>query len=76
MTIPQALKKLTKDPKVKITHISKELNISRTTIYRYATEERKPDGLDNFGMAFYLYLKYNLETDELKPYKYLLENQD
>jgi transposase-like protein len=76
MTIPQALKKLTQDPTVKITRLARELDVDTSLLYRYIHKERNPGGLSKIGLAFYLYLKYNLETEELKPYKYLLEKQD
>lgn len=72
MTIQQALRKLSKDPEINISQLAKELHISRSTIYRYISGERNPQGLDNFGLAIYLYLKYNIETDELKEYRHLL----
>jgi hypothetical protein len=76
MTIPEALKKLIQDPTIKTARLAKDLKIDRSVLYRYIHNERHPNGLSQIGLAFYLYLKYDLETEELKPYKYLLEKQD
>lgn len=72
MTIQQALKHYKDNKTINIYTLADELHISYSTLYRYMNGSRKLNGLDSFGLAMYLHLKHNIETDELEEYKHLL----
>ena len=75
MKIAEALKIYKDDKTINIYEIAGDLEIDNSLLYKYANEKRKPSGIGKFGLATYLYLKYNIETDELQPYKALFDKQ-
>jgi predicted DNA-binding protein YlxM (UPF0122 family) len=74
MTLQEALKVYSENKTFRIAEISQEVGISRTTIYHYIKKEINMQRVNVFALTLYLYLKHNIEVDELENYKYLFKN--